>query len=331
MGGFARAGAREGAAGENDGGGGGCAASDRDSIPHQQDADPAPDARPARRSPRPATVRTAPRQMPPGYDLVRAAVPVEVARPGTQVYVGLRRAVADLLTGNPAAGIPARTPEQVITRINRRCRCGTSVTGMTAASPPHNITGLVLYIDTHIIDAEDDASVRLKRLWREGWIALQRTDAMDTELATAPPDKWPTLTEASAEYPEALGPLVLGHSRFDHTVMGSDEDAARLDAVFAALFPNVDRATARKNHLRDVMHVSTAIRYGGFGFVTREERLLNKAEIIAERFEGFRMWKPEQALAEAVSRIRGTRELHRREPHRGSLPAWPSDGELTDP
>ena len=120
LGGFARAGAREGAAGENDGGDGGCAASDRDSIPHQQDADPAPDPRPARRSPRPATVRTAPRQMPPGYDLVRAAVPVEVARPGTQVYVGLRRAVADLLTGNPAAGIPARTPEQVITRINRR-------------------------------------------------------------------------------------------------------------------------------------------------------------------------------------------------------------------
>ncbi|MFY1675483.1 hypothetical protein [Streptomyces sp. WMMC905] len=48
------------------------------------------------------------------------AVPASVAEPGTQLYVGLRRAINDLLTGNQSAGIPRRTPEQVISRINRR-------------------------------------------------------------------------------------------------------------------------------------------------------------------------------------------------------------------
>jgi hypothetical protein len=199
---------------------------------------------------------------------------------------------------------------------------------MTAASPPYNITGLTLYMDTHILDAQEDVSNQLKRMWQEGWIVLQRTDVMDTEIAAAPDCKVQSLTEASAEYPEALGPMVLGHSRLDFSVVGSEEDADRLDDVFAILFPNVNRATSRKNHIRDAMHVATAIRYGGFGFITRERRLLNKAERIAERFQGFRLWTPEQALAEAASRIRNARELRRLEPHRAALPAWPTDGEL---
>lgn len=199
---------------------------------------------------------------------------------------------------------------------------------MTAVSPPYNITGLTLYMDTHILDAQEDASNWLKRMWQEGWIVLQRTDVMDTEIAAAPDSKVQSLTEASAEYPEVLGPTVLGHSRLGFAVVSSEADADRLDDVFAILFPNVNRATSRKNHIRDAMHVATAIRYGGFGFITRERRLLNKAERIAEQFQGFRLWTPEQALAEASSRIRSTRELHRLEPHRAALPAWPTDDEL---
>ncbi|MCZ4101054.1 hypothetical protein [Streptomyces sp. H39-C1] len=34
-------------------------------------------------------------------------------------WVGLRRAVADLLLGNPSAGIPPRSMQQVISRMNR--------------------------------------------------------------------------------------------------------------------------------------------------------------------------------------------------------------------
>jgi hypothetical protein len=51
---------------------------------------------------------------------VRAAIPHEVASPDTRLYPGLVRAVCDLLTGNEQHGIPRRTPEQVIARVNRR-------------------------------------------------------------------------------------------------------------------------------------------------------------------------------------------------------------------
>lgn len=105
-GGFARAGAREGAPGETSPEAGGSAASETIPTPRNPN--------------RPKTVKTRPRQMPPGYDEVRAAIPPRVARPGTQLYLGLRRAIADLLTGNESSGIPRRTPEQVIARINRR-------------------------------------------------------------------------------------------------------------------------------------------------------------------------------------------------------------------
>ncbi|ATL80255.1 IgA1 protease [Streptomyces malaysiensis subsp. malaysiensis] len=57
--------------------------------------------------------------MPPGADAVIAAIPPEVCRPGTTPWVGLRRAIVDLLTGNPAKGIPSRTPTQVVARMNR--------------------------------------------------------------------------------------------------------------------------------------------------------------------------------------------------------------------
>lgn len=124
--------------------------------------------------------------------------------------------------------------------------------------------------------------------------------------------------------------MVWGQSRWDSSVWGSEEDRDRLDDVFAILFPNADRATARNNHIRDAMHVSTAIRYGGFGFITRERRLLNKAAPIAERFHGFCMSSPEDTLAEAAARIRGMRELHRREPHRSTLPTWPAEGDLPE-
>ncbi|MFE0765424.1 hypothetical protein [Streptomyces smyrnaeus] len=43
-----------------------------------------------------------------------------MASPGTKLFPGLHRAINELLDGNAAAGIPPRTPEQVIARINRR-------------------------------------------------------------------------------------------------------------------------------------------------------------------------------------------------------------------
>ncbi|MCF1596516.1 hypothetical protein [Streptomyces muensis] len=194
--------------------------------------------------------------------------------------------------------------------------------------PSWNLTSLVFFIDTHILDAPDDASVLLRKLYDTNWISLRRTDAMDTELAAAPEEKWAELTEASAGYAESFGPMVLDHSRLDHSVLGSDEDVARDDLVFSTLFPGADRATCRKNHIRDAMHVATAIRYGGLAFVTHERKLLNKSDQIAGLFQGFRIWSPTQALAEAAGAVARARELYRREPERGSLPEWPTVEEL---
>ncbi|WP_042379956.1 hypothetical protein [Streptacidiphilus melanogenes] len=193
----------------------------------------------------------------------------------------------------------------------------------------HNITALHLYVDTHIIDATDDAATELRRLGEEGWVSLSVTDAMDTELADAPPEKWAALTGLSAQYPESYGPAIVGHSRLDSSVVASEEDKERFDRVFAILFPGTaGPAAVRDNHVRDAMHVSTAVRYGGNAFITREKKLRNKNAVIAEQFGGFHIWSPEDALAEAAARIRGVRELRRREPSRETLPAWPDDATL---
>ncbi|MDH6189197.1 hypothetical protein EES44_24645 [Streptomyces sp. ADI96-15] len=105
-GGFASAGASDGAAGESGEAEGGSAASGT-ALPAQR-----------KTSPRPATTKTRPRKESPGFEMVRAAIPPAVAAPGTRLYPGLHRAINDLLDGAP--GIPRRTPEQVIARINRR-------------------------------------------------------------------------------------------------------------------------------------------------------------------------------------------------------------------
>lgn len=189
-----------------------------------------------------------------------------------------------------------------------------------------NLALLHLYIDTNIIDAADDASVYLRRLWRERWIYLQKTDVMDTELASAPDDRRDRLAKASAPYPEALGAFVLNHSRLNYAVLGSGEDERRLADVFGLLFPNVDRSAARSNHHRDAMHIATAIRYGADGFVTRERRLLNKAERVAGFYNGFVIYSPEEAVGRALELIARRRKLHELEPNRGPLPEWPPDG-----
>ncbi|HEY0639837.1 MAG TPA: hypothetical protein VGD67_19495 [Pseudonocardiaceae bacterium] len=195
----------------------------------------------------------------------------------------------------------------------------------------HNLLNLSIYIDTHILDASDEAAVTLRRLHKEGWIALARTDVIDTELASASTELRDTLTTLSSEYPETLGPMVLGHSRLGASVLASADDATRLDAVWSILYPGVNRATARKSHFRDAMHVATAIRYGAYAFVTRDRRILNKHAAVAEAFNGFRIWSPEEAVAYAFKRISKSRQLHRMEPERGTLPEWPPAAEPESP
>ncbi|MGW8766846.1 hypothetical protein ACWGN5_30595 [Streptomyces sp. NPDC055815] len=193
----------------------------------------------------------------------------------------------------------------------------------------HNLAALVLYIDTHILDAVDDDVAALKRLWQEGWISLVRADVMDTELGDAKdPALHASLTEASAVYPESFGVFVLDHSRLDSAVLGSSQDVSSMDLLWSLLKPGVDRQAARKNHTRDVMHVHTAIRYGGHAFVTNDRQMRKKSDSVAAEFAGFRILSPGEALQEAVARVRGVRALHAAEPSRGELPPWPTVEEL---
>ncbi|WP_406133849.1 hypothetical protein [Streptomyces zaomyceticus] len=192
---------------------------------------------------------------------------------------------------------------------------------------------MVLYIDTHILDAEDNQPMALKRLWKEGWISLVRSDAMDTELGEAKdPAVWASLTEASATYPESLGVFVLDHSRLDHAVLAGPNDVESMDRLWSLLKPGVDRQNCRKNHTRDVMHVHTAIRYGGHGFVTRDAQMRKKSDQIAAQFSGFQILSPGEALREALARVKGVRALHQAEPQRGDLPMCPTaaDAERLD-
>ncbi|MFI0827207.1 hypothetical protein ACH4Q7_22440 [Streptomyces roseolus] len=106
-GGFASAASSAGAAGESGEAGSGCAASGTPKLPTQR-----------KTSRKPATTKTRPRRESAGFETVRAAIPAAVAAPGTRLYPGLHRAINDLLDGGP--GIPRRSPEQVIARLNRR-------------------------------------------------------------------------------------------------------------------------------------------------------------------------------------------------------------------
>jgi hypothetical protein len=197
---------------------------------------------------------------------------------------------------------------------------------MTISPDRHrNIVALKLFVDTHFIDSQLTEVAQLCRLWDAGWIALARTDVTDTELARCrDPAKRQLLEALSAEYAESLGALVWDQSRWDASVWGSKGDEDRLQKVFEILFPGVpDRAAAKGNHVRDAMHVATAVRYGGYAFVTTERRLLNKDAAIRASFDGFRVWHPKDALAEAMERVRSRRALHVLEPERGPLPLFP--------
>ena len=84
----------------------------------------------------------------------------------------------------------------------------------------------------------------------------------------APPSVRAAL-EAEAEPHEYHGPLVLGHSRLDHAVLGSDLESRFLDEVVSVLFPGSWRDRISSRDPRDAMHIAWAKRYG-FDFITSE-------------------------------------------------------------
>lgn len=158
------------------------------------------------------------------------------------------------------------------------------------------LTGLTFYADVNFLDDPAPAAELLRRSRDEGWIRLQVTDTVGTELMpdegsgetrTASGADRSDLQEEALGFAEVYGPLILGHSRLGSSILGDSTDEDRVHAVFKILKPNADWYNTRRNNVRDAMQIATAIRYNGDGFVTRDENMLKKSAEIADRFQGF--------------------------------------------
>lgn len=135
----------------------------------------------------------------------------------------------------------------------------------TADEPPNSIkpelalTGLSYYVDTNFIGDDSAAAFDLRRARHEGWVRLQRTDTVGTELSEAPTGRRAALEAQAEPLVESLGPWVIGHSRIGHTVISSEGDTERLKRVATILKPGVEGWQALgSNDRRDSMHVATA-------------------------------------------------------------------------
>lgn len=191
--------------------------------------------------------------------------------------------------------------------------------------PRMNLLGLTLALDSNALDDPHAASAGLRRLRDSGWLSLQRSDAMETEQADANPDTIQRLDPLRRQLPETMGPWVLGYSRIGHMVIGSEAEGGRHAALVALL--QGQRTKPRPQDVFDAMHVHNASRYGARALITRDDRVLKKAEearaILGSTLE---LWTPERALGEATVGVAGHRHLQAAEGF--WLPTYPVPAEL---
>jgi hypothetical protein len=192
-------------------------------------------------------------------------------------------------------------------------------------------TGLNWYFDVHVLD--DPAADDLRHLRDEGWISLNVTDTVHTETKAAQDEVTrDRLADQLLDYPIAMGPLVLDHSLLGFSVVGGAADEQHLRNVFAVLWPlngyeaDGQMKTAKgRTRFRDAMHVATAIRYSGTGFITEDSGIREAAVRIASEFNGFLVLSIHDATERSfqeVSRVRRGAEVMGR-PEPTSLPDWP--------
>jgi hypothetical protein len=144
-----------------------------------------------------------------------------------------------------------------------------------------------------------EARERLMEMHRLGLIMLARTDVAHTEALEASADVRSRLQAQSSELSEYFGPLVLDHSRLVSSVLGSEEDQFLLETVFCTLFPARTWATGNPHDQRDAMHVAWAIRYAFDGIITGDDELLRRKAAVREKYNGFAILSPDDALAMA--------------------------------
>jgi hypothetical protein len=162
---------------------------------------------------------------------------------------------------------------------------------------PHTVARLVL--DTSdVIEWNKFPSEyqELETLYEQCRVFLAKTDVVDTELDPEKNEMVGGHFLASIKYLELLGPVVLGHSRLDHSILASDEDVERLDRVKEIIGIRQISERYAKHDLRDAMHIATAIRYGYNGLITRDKRLEKHNDQFLFEF-GFRIMNVESAVA----------------------------------
>lgn len=206
------------------------------------------------------------------------------------------------------------------------------MSGSRDIPPGRNLTGIRWTIDVHVIDNSE--ATDLIQMYRLGWIDLQTTDTLLTELSERKDDAHrEELMEAAEPFPVAMGPMILDHSLLGLGVLGSEQDEERLRLVYSVLWPGnsyeADGAMASakgRTRYRDAMHVATSIRYRFQGFVTNDQGILARATELAERFDGFQVLSVSDATDLAKSstntvRTRAALPLHSQDPN--GLPDWP--------
>lgn len=127
-------------------------------------------------------------------------------------------------------------------------------------------------------------------------VFLAKTDVVDTELDREKNVMVGDHFFASIKFLELHGPVLLDHSRLDHSVVASEEDVQRLGRVKEIIGVRVISERAAKHDLRDAMQVATSIRYGYDGLITRDERLLNSHDQFLREF-GFRVMNVQGAVS----------------------------------
>jgi hypothetical protein len=178
-----------------------------------------------------------------------------------------------------------------------------------AGARGENRTGLIWAMDTCLLIDLDEGqahAVELDRLDEAGWIDLVKMDVLDTELGR----NWDAAQLAlrlvrSATFVEYFGPMVLDYSRLEHTVRASQEDVQLLERVFRILWPKSRMDTANHHQIGDAMHVAWSIRNRTNGFVTSDQRVLERRAAIEQvAHDGFRINSPDEALDCAQREVR---------------------------
>lgn len=196
--------------------------------------------------------------------------------------------------------------------------------------PLHVWTGVRWFLDVNVIDA--DAAADLRRLHELDWVWLSVTDTAHME-AMQNPDTYARLLPQLVPYDIAHGVLTLDHSVLGMAVLGGADDEAHARAVYAAMWPagNYEAdgqlvTRTGKNRFRDAMHVATAIRYNGTGFVTEDRGILRAAERIGRAFEGFAVLNITDAIELSTVRAQHVRFAAsvRGRPDPATIPDWPA-------